>query len=183
MKEERDFQRPMKMNEEHNELNPLQKKFIFLGQNTFLSQFKTGIRNLRNTSDAIILSPKGDKSYVIAFRDGLVAVMHHISENPARNPDSSKMLSFQEGVITLMLTKLHHTLYMGPLHRCLSTFKLCTFKLYVQLLTPSGWFPLNKATSNLKMCLAERMPYVKHHFFFFQFTAKKWGGGWWLENN
>lgn len=183
MKEERDFQRPMKMNEEHNELNPLQKKFIFLGQNTFLSQFKTGIRNLRNTSDAIILSPKGDKSYVIAFRDGLVAVMHHISENPARNPDSSKMLSFQEGVITLMLTKLHHTLYMGPLHRCLSTFKLCTFKLYVQLLTPSGWFPLNKATSNLKMCLAERMPYVKHHFFFFQFTAKKWGGGGWLENN
>lgn len=128
----------MKMNEEHNELNPLQKNFffltiyykkIFLGQNTFLSQFKTGIWNLRNTSDAIILSPKGDKSYVSAFGDGLVAVMHHISESPARNPDSSKMLSFQEGITTLMLTKLHHTLYMGPLPRCLSTFKLC-FRMY-----------------------------------------------------
>lgn len=126
------------MNEEHNELNPLQKNFffltiyykkIFLGQNTFLSQFKTGIWNLRNTSDAIILSPKGDKSYVSAFGDGLVAVMHHISESPAGNPDSSKMLSFQEGVTTLMLTKLHHTLYMGPLPRCLSTFKLC-FRMY-----------------------------------------------------
>ena len=128
----------MKMNEEHNELNPLQKKNffliiyykkIFLGQNTFLSQFRTGIWNLRNTSDAIILFPKGDKSSVSAFGDGLVAVMSHISENPARNPASSKMLSFQEGVITLTLTKFHHALYTGPLHRCLSTFKLC-FHMY-----------------------------------------------------
>lgn len=135
MKEERDQWRWMR-----NTMNSTlcRKKFfssLFItkkispGQNTFLSQFRTGIWNLRDTFDAIILFPKGDKSYVSAFGDGLVAVMSHISENPARNPASSKMLSFQEGVITLMLTKFHHALYTGPLHRCLSTFKLC-FHMY-----------------------------------------------------
>lgn len=79
-----------------------------------MSQFKTGL-NLRNTFDAIILSPKGGKSYVSAFGDGLVAVVHHISENPARNPDSSKMLSFQEGITTLVLTKLHQYTLHGPI--------------------------------------------------------------------
>lgn len=36
---------------------------------------------------------------------------------------------------------------------------------YVQLITPSGPFPLNKANSNQKIHLAERVPYVKHHLF------------------
>lgn len=129
--------RPM-MSEEHNELNSVwtKKNFLFITKKSFLGQQDAFLPYFKrehfwdfNEADAIILSPKKGSFHFSAFGDKLVACIYHISENPVRNSASGKMLQFSKGIISLMFIKLHHTFYVGPLHRCLSTIKLC-FHMY-----------------------------------------------------